>query len=158
MSSNAELMNNSINDNKLNDRKSKSTLRQIKNLIKCVLRKNNKNTYVKSPQPNYYFDEEDEVSDNFANEILENEIFEEIDGCDDFAAVPVYENGHMEFLPVTRGQRYIPVHFAKTEAGTFFWTSISHPDSDIAYAADKNAICNYQTPEVQVPCDRWAQA
>ncbi|KAJ8977227.1 hypothetical protein NQ317_003220 [Molorchus minor] len=148
--------NNSINDNKVNDKKAKSAIHQIKKLIKCVIKKGNKNTYKKNPQPSYF--QEDEITDNIANEILENEIFEEIDACDDFAAVPVYENGRMDFLPVARGQRYIPVHFARTEAGTFFWTSITGPDTDIASHGDKNAICNYQTPELQVPCDRWAQA
>ncbi|CAH1116231.1 unnamed protein product [Phaedon cochleariae] len=153
-----EVLNNSINDNKVNDRKTKSPMHQIKKLIKCVLRRSNKNTYVKSPQPTYFL-EEDEVSDNIANEILENEIFEEIDHCEDFSAVPVYnESGEMDFLPVERGQRYIPVHFARTEAGTFFWTSVAGPDSDICCRGDKNAICNYQTAELQVPSDRWAQA
>ncbi|KAJ8927075.1 hypothetical protein NQ314_020502 [Rhamnusium bicolor] len=121
------------------------------------MKKNNKNTYRKNPQPSYFVDE-NEINDNIANEILENELFEEIDGCDDFAAVPVYDNGEMAILPVFRGQKYIPVHFARTEAGTFFWTSVSGPDADIACHGDKNAICKYQTPELQVPCDRWAQA
>ncbi|XP_028132626.1 enhancer of split malpha protein [Diabrotica virgifera virgifera] len=151
----AEVFNNSVNDNKVNDKKSKSTMHQIKKLIKCIIKKN-KHTYVKNPQPDYYFDEE--ISDNLANEILENEIFEDIDNCEDFSAVPVYENGEMDFLPVTRGQRYIPVHFARTEAGTFFWTSITTPDQDICYHGDKNAISNYQVPQRQVPNDRWAQA
>ncbi|KAG5895816.1 hypothetical protein JTB14_028520 [Gonioctena quinquepunctata] len=157
MSFNDEVINNSINDNRVNDKKTKSPIHQIKKLIKCILRKNDKNTYVKHPQPSYFLDE-DEIADNIANEILENEIFEDIDNCDDFSAVPFYENGEMDFLPVTRGQRYIPVHFARTEAGTFFWTSITGPDADIACHGDKNAICHHQTPELQVPCDRWAQA
>lgn len=156
MSFHAELINNSINDNKVNDRKSKSAIHQIKKLIKCVLKKNNKVSYVNVPQPCYFDDAE--VNDNIANEILENEIFEDIDKCDEFAAVPVYINGEMDILPVRRGQRYIPVHFARTDAGTFFWTSVTGPDSDIAYEGDKNAICSYQTPELQTPCDRWAQA
>ncbi|CAH1106645.1 unnamed protein product [Psylliodes chrysocephalus] len=151
-----EVFNNSVNDNKFNDKKSKSAIHQIKKMIKCVLRKNNKNTYVKNPQPNYYYDEE--ISDNIANEILENEIFEDIDNCDEFSAVPVYENGEMDFLPVSRGQRYIPVHFARTDAGTFFWTSITGPDADICCHGDKNATSNYQVPQMQVPADRWAQA
>lgn len=135
-----------------------SPIHQIKKLIKCVLKKNNKvSSFVKTQQSDYFFDDI-EISDNLANEILENEIFEEIDQCDDFAAVPVYENGAMSIHQVTRGQRFVPVHFARTEAGTFFWTSMSGPDSDISCHGDKNAICNYQTPELQAPCDRWAQA
>ncbi|KAJ8916791.1 hypothetical protein NQ315_005796 [Exocentrus adspersus] len=160
MNFNAEYLissNNSINDNKVNDKKAKSTIHNIKQLIKCILKKNSKNTYKKNPQPSYFTDE-DEINDNIANEILENEIFEEIDTCEEFSAVPVYDNGEMNILPVSRGQRYIPVHFARTEAGTFFWTSLSGPDADIASIGDKNAICNYQTAELQSPCDRWAQA
>lgn len=160
MNFNAEYIvssNNSINDNKVNDKKAKSTIYQIKKLIKCVLKKNNKNSYRKNPQPSYFLDE-DEIRDNIANEILENEIFEEIDTCPEFSAVPVYDNGEIDILPVSRGQRYIPVHFERTKAGTFFWTSISGPDADIASTGDKNAICSYQTPELQTPCDRWAQA
>nr|CAH7758447.1 unnamed protein product [Callosobruchus chinensis] len=156
---NASEMNNSINDNVYNAKRCKSAahpLRQIKKLIKCVLKKNSKSSYVKQPQPSFYHDEE--IADNVANEILENEIFEEIDSCEEFAAVPYYEDDQMQFLPVYRGQRYIPVHFARTDAGTFFWTSMANSDSDIDSHGDKNAICNYQVPELQVPSDRWAQA
>ncbi|KAJ8956641.1 hypothetical protein NQ318_013995 [Aromia moschata] len=149
--------NNSINDNKVNDKKARSPMHQIKRLIKCVLKRGDKNTYRKQPQPSYFVDE-DEIADNIANEILENEIFEDIDACEELAAVPVYEDGEMELMPVARGQRYIPVHFARTEAGTFFWTSMAGPDTDISCHGDKNAISYYQTPELQVPCDRWAQA
>lgn len=159
MSLHAEFINNTINDNKVNDKKMKSSpIHQIKKLIKCVLKKNNKiSSYEKASHTNYIFDDV-EISDNLANEILENEIFEEIDQCDDLAAVPVYDNGAMSIHHVTRRQRFIPVHFARTDAGTFFWTTMSGPDSDIIYHGDKNAICNYQTPELQTPCDRWAQA
>lgn len=149
--------NNSINDNKVNAKKvARSPLYQVKKLIKCFLKKNPKNSYKKNPQPTYFLD--DEIEDNIANEILENEIFEEIDSCEEFAGVPVYNGSSVEILPVVRGQRYVPVHFARTEAGTFFWTAMTSPDSDIVKCGDHNAICNYQTPELQVPADRWAQA
>ncbi|KAF7271875.1 hypothetical protein GWI33_015294 [Rhynchophorus ferrugineus] len=149
--------NNSINDNKVNARRvARSPMYQIKKLIKCVLRKNEKNTYKKNTQPTYFVEEE--IEDNIANEILENEIFEEIDTCEDFAGVQIYDGQDSEIMEITRGQRYIPVRFARTEAGTFFWTSVATPDSDIPSHGDHNAICHYQTPTMQVPCDRWAQA
>ncbi|XP_066246161.1 enhancer of split m4 protein-like [Euwallacea similis] len=149
--------NNSINDNKVNAKKvARNPLYQVKKLIKCVLNKSSKNTYKKNSQPSYFMDEE--IQDNLANEILENEIFEQIDSCEDFAGVPVYNGSSVEILPIVRGQRYVPVHFARTEAGTFFWTSVASPDSDIVKCGDHNVICNYQTPELQVPADRWAQA
>ncbi|KAK9883112.1 hypothetical protein WA026_001311 [Henosepilachna vigintioctopunctata] len=151
--------NNSINENKFNDKKSKSAVHQIKRVIRPVidLIRKKKNTYRRSPQPDY-FKESDEIEDNLANEKLEKEIFGEIDACDEFSAVPVYESGHMNILPVYRGQRYIPVHFAKTEAGTFFWTTMVGADFDIDSNGDKNAISYNQHAELQVANDRWAQA
>lgn len=155
--------NNSINENHLNAKKARSASHQIKKILKPifdVIRKNKKNTYKKSPQPEFYKSSEDcsEIDDNFANELLEQQIFDDIDACEFSSAVPVYRNGHMDIIPVFRDQNYIPVHFAKTEAGTFFWTSMVGPDSDISCHGDHNAITNGQIPEIQVGCDRWAQA
>lgn len=154
--------NNSINENNLNAKKARSTKHQLKQLLKpliAVIKKNKKNSYKKNAQPEFYNDEcGSEIEDNFANELLEARIFEEIDSCDEFSAVPVYNNGTMDIVPVFRGQNYIPVHFAKTEAGTFFWTSMMGADSDISCHGDKNPITEHQRPELQVPCDRWAQA
>lgn len=152
--------NNSINDNLYNAKKARSVTHQIKQILKPVLsllkkNKSKKHTYRKQAQPEFYIDECDQ---NAANEILENRIFEEIDCCQDYSAVPVYSSGEMEILPVIREHKYIPVHFARTDAGTFFWTSVSPADSDISCAGDKNAYSGYQTPELQVPSDRWAQA
>lgn len=152
--------NNSINDNKHNARKARSKIHQIKQLLKPLLAfvKKNKNSYKKSPQPSYFIDETSENDQNLANELLEQRIFEEIDSCPEFSGVPVYTSeGNMDVVPVIRGHHYIPVHFAKTEAGTFFWTSMSAADSDICYASDKFAT-EHQVPECQVPCDRWGQA
>ncbi|KAB0793129.1 hypothetical protein PPYR_12749 [Photinus pyralis] len=147
--------NNSINDNKINAKKARSTTHQIKQLLRPLLdllKTHKRNTYKKTVQP----EECDcEMDQNAANELLESRIFEEVDSCDDLAAVPVYSEGRMDLLQVFRGQRYIPVHFARTEAGTFFWTSIVGADGDIC---DKNSITTHQTPEMQVACDRWAQA
>ncbi|ENN70557.1 hypothetical protein YQE_12732, partial [Dendroctonus ponderosae] len=146
--------NNSINDNKVNAKKvARNPMHQIKRMIKCILMKSKKNTYKGTAQPSYFNDEE--IQDNLANEILENEIFEEIDCCEDFAAVPIYHESGTEILPIVRGQRYIPVNFARTEAGTFFWTSVASADSDIV---KNNAISSHQVPELQVAVDRWAQA
>ncbi|KAK5641678.1 hypothetical protein RI129_010225 [Pyrocoelia pectoralis] len=150
--------NNSINDNKINAKKARSTTHQIKQLLKPLLdllKSHKRNTYKKTVQPEEC---ESEIDQNIANELLESRIFDEVDSCEDFAAVPVYNEGRMDLLQVFRGQRYIPVHFARTEAGTFFWTSIIGADDDISTVGDKNPITNHQTPELQVACDRWAQA
>ncbi|XP_044759809.1 enhancer of split malpha protein-like [Coccinella septempunctata] len=150
--------NNSVNENKYNAKKSKSAVHQIKSVIRPIVNliKKKKNTYRSSPQPDYFRDN-DEVEDNQANEKLEREIFGEIDACHEFAAIPIYEDGRMQIEPVYRGQRYIPVHFAKTEAGTFFWTTMVGPDYDIDNNGDKNAITYNQHAEIQA-ADRWAQA
>lgn len=60
---------------------------------------------------------------------------------------------------------YVPVRFARTEAGTFFWTTNLQPvtssiapsavDEDLAQAA--YCYTNYQYPVMQFQ-DRWAQA
>lgn len=153
--------NNSINENKFNAKRAKSKIHQIKRLIKpllALIKRAPLNTYKKAPQPEYFDEHQSEIDDNLANELLENEIFEEIDECEEFSAISVYNNGHMDIVPVFRGQRYIPVHFARTEAGTFFWTSMVGPDCDLNCQGDKNAITNYQRPELQVPACRWAQA
>lgn len=151
--------NNSINENSINAKKARSTMHQIKQLLKSLIKKTKRSSYKKQVQHEYFVDEyETEIDENLANELLEARLFEEIDDCDEFAAVPVYSQGRMDVVPVCRGQRYIPVHFARTEAGTFFWTSMSGADSDISYLGDKNAITKHQQPELQVPCDRWAQA
>ncbi|XP_065157664.1 enhancer of split malpha protein-like [Atheta coriaria] len=153
--------NNSINENQLNSKKAKSTKYQLKQLIKPLLalvKKDKKNSYKKTQQPEYYNDDNQEIEDNFANEMLEAQIFNEIDNCENYSGVPVYQNGTMDIMPVFRGQNYIPVHFAKTEAGTFFWTSMMGADSDIATHGDLNSITNGQQAQLQVPCDRWAQA
>jgi len=150
--------NNSINDNKVNAKRARSTAHQIKQLLRpilALLKTHKRSTYKKTAQPD---EDVSEADQNSANELLEARIFEEVDACDDFAAVPVYTEGHMDLLQVFRGQRYIPVHFARTEAGTFFWTSIVGPDCDISPLGDKNRITEYQIPELQVACDRWAQA
>ncbi|KAF5300617.1 hypothetical protein FQA39_LY11078 [Lamprigera yunnana] len=142
--------NNSINDNKINAKKSRSTSHQIKKLLRPILdllRNHKRSTYKKTVYPE---DCDSEIDQNIANELLESRIFEEVDSCDDFSAVPVYTEGRMDLLRVFRGQRYIPVHFARTEAGTFFWSSIVGADGDICTVGDKNRITEHQMPELQI--------
>lgn len=156
--------NNSVNDNKHNAQKARSKIHQIKQLLKPLIafvKKNRKNSYKKSPQPSYFMDETADSSENdqnLANELLEQRIFKEIDCCPEYSGVPIYTSeGTLDVVPVIKGHHYIPVHFAKTETGTFFWTSMCSADSDICYTSDKYAT-EHQLPECQVPCDRWAQA
>lgn len=145
--------NNSVNENHVNARKARSTLHQLKKLLKALLRRGagapKKAAAEDAPRG--------EAGDNLANELLEARILEDMEECRcGLDAVPVFRDGYMEVVPVLRGRRYVPVHFAKTEAGTFFWTTAATADSDVCYRS--NVFTGGQEPEVQAPGDRWAQA
>lgn len=161
--------NNSVNDNIANAKKAATGVHQLKKLLKPVLalilnRSRKASSVAKKQQEKYYYEDDqecccEEQEQNAANEDLEARIFEDVDCCERFAAVPVYdEEGHLDLVPVVRGQRYVPVHFARTEAGTFFWTSTTGPDCDLVFHGDENPITGNQVPELQVASDRWAQA
>lgn len=160
--------NNSINDNKYNTEKmAKSTSYKIKRILKPILRmlrqksKKQKTECVYDNQKNASVESCDdfwasEIDDNSANEELESRIFREIDQCQDNAAVYVYENDDFEIQPVQRDQRFVPVHFARTEAGTFFWTTMQKP-ADYDLVQPTYCCSEYQQPQLQFG-DRWVQA
>ncbi|XP_055903242.1 enhancer of split malpha protein [Eupeodes corollae] len=83
--------------------------------------------------------------DNAANEALEQRIIAEVQECSDDAAIYVYQGGRRFVVPVHREQKFIPVHFARTNTGTFFWTSM-----DL-----ENQKQQLRNPS---PLDRWVQA
>lgn len=98
-----------------------------------------------------------EVDDNSANEELESRIFREIEQCPVDAAVYVYDDDYTcELQSVERDQKFVPVHFARTEAGTFFWTTMQKP---VDYELVQPTYCcsEFQQPELQFG-DRWVQA
>jgi Enhancer of split M4 family len=161
--------NNSINDNKYNAEKAaKSSSRKIKQILKPLLRmlrqskrtaakSTNKYEHPKNTSIESYDDfwSSSEVEDNSANEELESRIMTEIEQCPNNAAIYVYENNVSELQPVFRKQQFVPVHFARTEAGTFFWTTVQRAaDSDLL----EPSFCSsgYQVPQLQT--DRWVQA
>ncbi|XP_065360511.1 enhancer of split malpha protein [Calliphora vicina] len=84
------------------------------------------------------------VEDNVANEALEQRIFSEIRQCPSNAAVIVQHGQQQQVVAVQQQQNFIPVHFARTNGGTFFWTSI---DS-----------AKQQELQMRNQLDRWAQA
>jgi hypothetical protein len=159
--------NNSINDNKYNAEKAaKSTSRKIKRILKPLLRMLRHNKRADKPAKQQYpqnsstdsyedFWSSSEVDDNSANEELESKIMNEIEQCPDNAAIYVFENNTSQLQPVFRKQQFVPVHFARTDAGTFFWTTIQRAaDSDLL---EPSYCCSgYQVPELQT--DRWVQA
>lgn len=162
--------NNSINDNKYNQAKlAKSPSHKIKKILKPILRMLRQKTNKKetTSKANSSVDsfchaelEQDfwgcEVDDNSANEELESRIFHEIEQCGDDAAVYVYNNDECEVQAIHADQKFVPVHFARTEAGTFFWTTMQKP---VDYELVQPTYCcsGYQIPQIQYG-DRWVQA
>lgn len=82
--------------------------------------------------------------DNVANEALEQRLFSEIRQCPANAAVIVHQGQQQHVVSVTPQQNYIPVHFARTDNGTFFWTSMD--------------MAQQQELKMRNQLDRWAQA
>lgn len=85
-----------------------------------------------------------ETSDNDANEDLEQRLIEDIQNSPTDAAIFIFnEDGSTKLQQIDRQKFYIPVHFARTNAGTFFWTS-----------AQKSEPMKIEWTFL----DRWAQA
>uniref|UniRef100_T1H7J1 Enhancer of split malpha protein n=1 Tax=Megaselia scalaris TaxID=36166 RepID=T1H7J1_MEGSC len=85
---------------------------------------------------------EDMQNENYANEMLEQRIFNEINQCEDDAAMYVVQGNRRHIVPVQKTQTFVPVNFVRTESGTFFWTSME----------------TIQQQQFYSPRDRWAQA
>lgn len=146
--------NNSINENRYNSEKMKNS--GIKALLRPLMKMIKKTT---KRAPAKKCDTCFEEDQNSSNEMLERKICEEMEACQPGAAFLVYnENNTCDLVPVTPDNFYVPVHFARTEAGTFFWTTVSKTEADFAAAAHCYTEC--QTAEQQYPVlqDRWVQA
>ena len=75
-----------------------------------------------------------EIDDNIRNEQLEECLCCELEqNRTSNAAILIYENGELKFCPECN---MVPVHFAKTDNGTFFWT---RPIDEFQIS------CNYQS-------------
>ncbi|CAG9112137.1 unnamed protein product [Plutella xylostella] len=145
--------NNSMNENKYNSDKMKNS--GIKALLKPLLKMIKKTVTKRVPAKTCATCVEAE--DNSANEALERKLRAELEACSQDAAIFVYDSSAAcAAAPVARDS-YIPVHFARTDAGTFFWTSASKSDGDFAAA---HCYTECQTAEQQYPAfaDRWVQA
>lgn len=169
---------NSINDNKYNAQKmAKSPSHKLKRMLKPILRMlrqkttssnlstkkhqsyddfsaeydNNRNSSIESAS------DYDCAADNTANEELESRIFREIEECHNDAAVYICNSdSEYELHAVHPAEKFVPVHFARTEAGTFFWTTVQRP---VDHELIQPIYCHsgYQQPEIQFG-DRWVQA
>ena len=169
---NEYVSNNSYNDNLYNDQllaKSATTTYKLKKILKPLLKmlknkssskKNFLQSNLKQVDEFWAANAEDHCAcdDNCANEELESRIFSEIEQCPEDAGVYVYndELGGCELQAVQRDQQFVPVHFARTNAGTFFWTTMAKEvDCDLV---QPTYCCSYfQQPEFQHG-DRWVQA
>lgn len=81
--------------------------------------------------------------DNLANEALEQRLHAELQRSAPEAAIIVRQGNSQQVVPV-RQQHYIPVHFARTANGTFFWTTSDMPRK--------------QELHMRQQLDRWGQA
>ncbi|XP_059608223.1 enhancer of split m4 protein-like [Phlebotomus argentipes] len=146
--------NNSINDNTYNAKKAKSAVHRVKKLLKPLLK------LLTQPKPlgkschSHDFDFYAPCDDNAANEALEARILQEIAQCESDAAVYVYDDGDCRLQPVSRDQQFVPVHFARTDAGTFFWTTMAK-EADCDLIQPTYCCSHFQQPQLQ---DRWVQA
>jgi hypothetical protein len=144
---------NSINENIYNAQKQAKTpkyrLRKIfKPILKMLLQKGKKtNKHACNCNKNSSIDSYDYASDNDANETLETRILDEIRG--DNSTIYVYGDED-KLIPVERNQNFVPVHFARTNAGTFFWTTFD--DKSECYSDDQLPQLHYNRH------DRWIQA
>lgn len=145
--------NNSINENRYNSEKMKNSgIKALLRPLMKLIKKSTKRAPVKTCDTCY------EEEQNSSNEMLERKICEEMEACQPGAAFLVYnDNNTCDLVPVTPDNFYVPVHFARTEAGTFFWTTVSKTEADFAAA---HCYTEYQTAEQQYPVlqDRWVQA
>lgn len=95
-----------------------------------------------------------EFNENFQNEeMCENRINEKLSAyVDDFSSTFTVEE------PEEEEEVYVPVRFARTEAGTFFWTTNLSPVVTMSPSSDQDLISpSFCSKQLQFQ-DRWAQA
>ncbi|XP_046748848.1 enhancer of split malpha protein-like [Diprion similis] len=154
---------NELNDNLYNiklssSKKQTSSVRRVKKILKPLLRllkksggskknaKSLKGQQRAQPQVEVFTEEVD--NQNNANEALEQRLLADLEEAEEGAAITVCLDGQMTVVPVVPGQCYVPVHFAHTHAGDFYWTTVSLADSDLCYK--ERAFSQNQQPEMQV--------
>uniref|UniRef100_A0A182QVX8 Enhancer of split malpha protein n=1 Tax=Anopheles farauti TaxID=69004 RepID=A0A182QVX8_9DIPT len=168
--------NNSINENRYNSEKlaKSSAVYRLKKILKPLVTLLKSKSKSQQPQSATkasayvdqrrsiisYIDDFDCDYDNSANERLEAELVAELEQCHATdAAILVLENQQLRLQPVLPEEElYVPVHFARTEAGTFFWTTM--PAREVDEDLIQPTHCYSEEPQCaqQAFADRWAQA
>ncbi|XP_044007993.1 enhancer of split malpha protein-like [Aphidius gifuensis] len=144
--------NNIIINN--NNNKKVSNARRMRKMLKPLLRylkkKSSKLSKInqKSKQQKFEIFTEEVDNQNNCNEALEQRLITDLENADEGAAITVCLDGQMIVVPVVPGHLYVPVHFAHTQAGDFYWTHITPTDNDICYK--ELAFSQHQLPEMQV--------
>ncbi|XP_035904057.1 enhancer of split malpha protein-like [Anopheles stephensi] len=167
----AACSNNSINENRYNSEKlaKSSAVYRLKKILKPLVTllksKSHKTTSVKSSNVDQrrsiisYIDDFDCDYDNSANERLEAELVAELEQCHATdAAILVLEEQQLRLQPVVPEELYVPVHFARTEAGTFFWTTMPAREVDEDLIQPAHCYSEEKQYAQQAYADRWAQA
>uniref|UniRef100_A0A182IR65 Enhancer of split malpha protein n=1 Tax=Anopheles atroparvus TaxID=41427 RepID=A0A182IR65_ANOAO len=164
--------NNSINENLYNSEKlaKSSAVYKLKKILKplVTLLKSKKERSAAQVEKRAirdqrksvisYIDEFDCDYDNSANERLEAQLIAELEDCRaQNAAIFVYEDQQLQLQPVQPEELYVPVHFARTEAGTFFWTAMPVREVDEDLIQPAHCYSEEQRAQ-QAYADRWAQA
>uniref|UniRef100_A0A6V7JCD3 Enhancer of split malpha protein n=1 Tax=Bracon brevicornis TaxID=1563983 RepID=A0A6V7JCD3_9HYME len=147
---------NELNENLYNlDVSSKKTnTKRLRKLLKPLLRlvKKRSSKFAKVSKNKLDIQKEicpeDVDNQNNCNEALEQRLLAELENAEEGAAITVCLDGQMTVVPVVPGQCYVPVHFAHTCAGDFYWTTLSLADSDLCYK--ECAFSQNQLPEMQV--------
>ncbi|EDV51794.1 enhancer of split malpha protein [Drosophila erecta] len=83
--------------------------------------------------------------DNMANEELEQRLYSDLRQCPTNVAMIVQQGQQQSIVPVHPEQTFIPVHFARTTSGTFFWTSAE-------------GARQHHEQQLRQQFDRWVQA
>ncbi|XP_017861175.1 PREDICTED: enhancer of split malpha protein [Drosophila arizonae] len=89
--------------------------------------------------------------ENTANELLEQRLYNDLRECPSNAAIIVQQDQKHCIVPVHPDQTFIPVHFARTSSGTFFWTSLDG-------TCQQQQQQHQQEYQMRTKYDRWVQA
>jgi len=154
------IINNNKQSSNNNNKSSTTKLKATKRICKC---KNysyeDEDEQQQQQEDDYIYNYTYEIDNNQFNEELETRIITEIKSCDNNSAIYVFDDdeNNCSMSPYS-DEVYVPVHFARTQEGTFFWTTTQRIDDDLI--SSDQCESNRQLPQLQQvnTFDRWIQA